>query len=89
MNEPETIARSHKFYPLMLDFGAGDEQPGVALLSSWYTRNFEVCARMVQLVRPGEKLIVFYGQGHAYLLRQCIDEYPGAELVELSTLLSG
>lgn len=87
MNEPEMIAGGHQFYSRMLDFGANDEQPGVALLSSWYTRNFEICARMVQLLQPGEKMVVFYGAGHAYLLRQCITEYPGADLVELSTLL--
>lgn len=82
MNLPESIARNHSFYPVMLRMGAGNDQPGVALLASWYQRNLAICAQLLQAVQPGERAVVFYGQGHIHLLRQCIDESPGASLVD-------
>jgi Family of unknown function (DUF5694) len=82
MNEPASVELNHSFYPVMLRMGSGNEQPGVALLSSWYQRNLAICARLLQAVRPGERAVVFYGQGHAYLINQCIDEAPGAKRVD-------
>jgi len=37
---------------------------------------------------PGRsRAVVFYGEGHAYLLRQCIIEAPGVDLVEANDYL--
>ena len=82
MNEPASIARNHSFYPTMLLFGSGEEQPGVALLSSWYTRNLAICARLLQSLQPGDRAVVFFGQGHVHLIGQCLDEAPGVERVD-------
>lgn len=82
MNQPAAIARDHAFYSEMLRFGAGDEQPGARLLAAWTQRNLLICARLVQAVRPGDRVVVFYGAGHSHLLRQCVREVPGLRLVE-------
>lgn len=82
MNEPASIARNHSFYPTMLLFGSGEEQPGVTLLSAWYTRNLAMCARLLQALQPGDRAVVFFGQGHVYLISQCLDEAPGVERVD-------
>jgi len=82
MNSPEALLRDHQFYTEALHFGQGDNQPGAELLGQWYTRNARICARIVQLARPGERIVVVYGSGHAYLLRQCVLEQPGWRLVE-------
>lgn len=66
MNEPASIGRNHSFYPVMLRMGGGTDQPGVALLSAWYQRNLAICARLLQAVKPGERALVLYGQGHVY-----------------------
>jgi hypothetical protein len=87
LNDPATIARDHEFYRAMLRYGAGSEQPGVALVSAWYRRNFELCARLAQLAKPGDRIVVMYGAGHLHLLRQCVEEMPGWKLVEASKLL--
>lgn len=81
LNEPAMIARNHAFYPAMLTFGAGTEQPGVALVSAWTTRNLMICARLLQVIEPGDRVVVIFGQGHVYLLRQCLSEQPGFEVV--------
>jgi hypothetical protein len=31
--------------------------------------------------------VVFFGSGHAYLLRQCVNETPGLKLVEANDYL--
>ena len=82
MNQPESIAANHSAYPTMLLFGRGEEQPGVALLSSWYTRNLAICARLLQALKPDDRAVVFFGQGHVYLISQCLDEAPGVERVD-------
>ena len=82
MNEPASIAADAAWYGDLLRYGGGDEQPGVGLLASWQRRNLEICARLVQVARPGDRIVVFYGAGHAHLLRQCVREVPGFRLVE-------
>jgi quercetin dioxygenase-like cupin family protein len=82
LNEPREIALNHSFYPPMLTMGSGSEQPGVRLVSAWYQRNLAICARLLQAVKPGDRVVVFYGQGHVYLLRQCLSEQPTVKLVD-------
>jgi hypothetical protein len=89
MNTQASIARNHSFYAPMLSMGAGDEQPGVELLSAWYERNFAICARLLQQLQPGDKVVVFYGQGHIYLLQQCLREQPTVQLVDPLSYLAG
>ena len=86
-NRPERIALDNGFYQDMLRVGALDEQPGAALVAAWNKRNFDICARMIQLAKPGDRVVVLFGSGHAYLLRQCVAATPGFELVEPNTYL--
>ncbi|HEY1709495.1 MAG TPA: DUF5694 domain-containing protein [Rhizomicrobium sp.] len=87
LNDPATIARSQDFYRTTLKLGSGSVQPGADLLTAWYRRNFLICANIVQLARPGDRVVVFFGSGHAFLLRQCIGEMPGFMLVEPNAYL--
>ncbi len=88
MNDPRRIADDNsKFYRSMLLYGAGTEQPGAALLSAWQARNNAICARLVQLAKPDDRIVVVYGSGHAYLLRQCVSEMPGYKLIEANEYL--
>ncbi len=87
LNEPARIAGDNAFYRAMLAIGGGDEQPGVDLLTAWYARNFHICANLVQRAKPGDRVVVFYGAGHAFLLRQCVAEMPGYKLIEANDYL--
>ncbi len=75
------MARNHAFYPRLLRMG-GEAQPGAALVSARYARNLGVCARLLPAIEPGDRAIVFYGQAHVYLLRQCVSEQPDIEVVD-------
>ncbi|MBL8773078.1 MAG: hypothetical protein JNK30_16975 [Phenylobacterium sp.] len=87
LNDPVRIARDNAFYRAMARVGGGTEQPGVDLLTAWYRRNFAICANLVQAAKPGDRVVVFYGAGHTFLLRQCVAETPGLKLVEPNAYL--
>ncbi|MCC8363778.1 DUF5694 domain-containing protein [Lysobacter sp. A6] len=87
MNTPSRALENHGFYVDMLRFGEGDTQPGARLVGAWYARNLAICARLLQSLPVGGRAVVFYGEGHAYLLRQCVIEAPGVELVEANDYL--
>ena len=87
MNDPAEIAHGNDFYRTTLKVGAGATQPGADLLTAWYRRNFYICANLIQHSKPGDRVIVFYGSGHALLLRQCVSETPGFKLVEANDYL--
>lgn len=87
INEPARIARGHAFYASLPGFGGGSEQPGVDLLTAWYKRNLLICARVAQQARPGDRIVVMFGAGHAFLLRRCVSEIPGWKLVEPAAFL--
>ena len=87
MNSPSRALENHGFYMDMLRYGNGDTQPGVKLVSAWYARNLAICARLLQDLPVGGRAVVFYGEGHAYLLRQCVIEAPGVDLVEANDYL--
>lgn len=82
INDPARLATDNAFYRTALRMGAGDAQPGVELATAWYRRNALICANLLQLARPGDRIVMFYGFGHALLLRQCVSETPGLRLVE-------
>ena len=87
MNDPKRVAGDNAFYRRTLFIGKGADQPGADLLTAWYRRNFLICARLLQLARPMDRIVVFYGSGHSFLLRQCVAETPGFELKEANDYL--
>ncbi len=82
MNQPATIRDDNGFYMRMLGYGDGQQQPGAALVGAWAARNLAICARLVQVARPGDRVVVVYGAGHSHSLRQCVSDMPGWQLVE-------
>lgn len=87
MNTPEEVAWGQGFYMEMLRFGDGEAQPGANLLEAWAGRNYRICARLLQVVKPGDRAIVIYGAGHAYYLQRCAADTPGVRLVEANDYL--
>jgi hypothetical protein len=87
LNSSAAIEQAQSFYAEILKFGAGDEQPGALLDGAWATRNYKICAQLLQALKPGDRAVVFYGQGHAHALQRCAIEALGVELVEAGKYL--
>jgi len=79
----------HSFYYGMMGMGSGDAQPGADLNARWYARNAQIFARLIQVARPGDRIVVIYGAGHAYWLRHFVETTPGFVLVEPTEYLTG
>ncbi len=86
-NDPAGVAEGNAFYLDMLRYGAGDAQPGAELVSHWYERNIRICALIAQVADPGDRILIIYGSGHAYLLRHCLGGIPGHRLKEANDYL--
>lgn len=87
MNTPQAIDAGQGFYMDLLRYGDGDDQPGVALNAAWQERNFGICARLLQVLEPGDHAVVFYGQGHVAALQRCLRDTPGIEVVAANDYL--
>lgn len=89
INTPERVRVDQGFYARLMSFGAADDQPGAVLNARWYARNAQIFARLLQVARPGDRIVVFYGSGHNYWLRQMVETMPGFVLVEPGDYLAG
>jgi len=81
-NTAERVQWDQGFYARLMSFGAGDDQPGAVLNARWYARNAQIFARLLQVARPGDRIVVIYGSGHNYWLRQMVETTPGFRLVQ-------
>ena len=82
LNDPAHLKNDNAFYRSLLRIGLDGDQPGADLTASWYHRNFLICANLLQLAKPADRIVIFFGSGHAFLLRQCVTETPGFKLIE-------
>jgi len=89
INSPGRVRADQGFYARLMTFGAGDDQPGAVLNARWYARNAQIFARLLQVARPGDRIVVIYGSGHNYWLRQMVETTAGYVLVEPADYLGG
>jgi uncharacterized protein DUF5694 len=89
-NDPAQIRAEHdEFYYALLALGDARAQPGAELNAAWYQRNAKIFAKLTQIARPGDRVIVVFGAGHLFWLRHFVEHTPGFVLVEPNRYLSG
>ncbi|MDR7194639.1 DUF5694 domain-containing protein [Luteimonas terrae] len=81
LNSDAMIEANHGFYRTLVRVSDGTRFPGADLVSDWYARNARICARILQVAEPGERILVLYGVGHVHWLRDCLGTLPDVELV--------
>jgi hypothetical protein len=82
INSAEYLKTSNFFYGDAMRYGQGGEQPGPELNAAWAKRNYLICGRLVQALKPGDRAVVVYGAGHTHLLKQCIADVPGMQVID-------
>lgn len=88
MNDPRAVARDHiDFNYGLFAFGDTHDTPGADLNAAWYLRNARIFAHLRAVARPGDRVIVVFGAGHAYWLRHFVETAPGFALVEPNAYL--
>lgn len=86
-NDPAQIQKGAGFYYSANLLGEGKEQPGAELNAGWFLRNAKIFARLAQIAKPGDRIIVIFGAGHAAWLRHFAASTPGYQLVEANAYL--
>lgn len=81
-NDPQELARNHAIYLRFARVGAGDTDVGAELLAKWYERNIYMFKNVQSLARPGDRIIVIVGSGHAPILRELVTSDPELNLVD-------
>lgn len=72
----------HQIYLRQALVGAGDTWVGAETTASWYARNLKMYANIMGLARrPGDRIFVLVGAGHAPLLREFLRQTPQIQLV--------
>ncbi|MEO1483570.1 MAG: DUF5694 domain-containing protein [Myxococcota bacterium] len=82
-NDPKRVDSMHnRLYYSLLKVGDGDAQPGAVLNALWYMRNAKMFAKIDMIAKPGDRVLVIAGSGHATWLRHFVQRMPGYEAVE-------
>ncbi|WP_417621150.1 DUF5694 domain-containing protein [Parasphingorhabdus sp.] len=69
-----------EFYWNIITIGEGEKQTGAELAAYWFMRNAKIFNKMVQVTKPGDRVILVYGSGHRAWLREMIEKTSGYEL---------
>ena len=75
-NEAEADRENKAIYLSTNSVGAGDGFVGADAAAGWWNRNFRMYANIQKHVKPGARLIVIVGAGHAAILRDLADIDP-------------
>ena len=74
LNTPAALRANRGWYLFINRIGASPpNDAGARLASFWYARNAEIFANIARNLQPGDRVVVFIGQGHAAMLRPMID----------------
>ncbi|WP_425410378.1 DUF5694 domain-containing protein [Hyphococcus sp.] len=76
-NTPETVALSKDFYYRTFEYDRGEDQPGAELQSYWFMRNAKIFSKLMQVTKPGDRIVVVYGAGHKFWLDHFAENTPG------------
>lgn len=80
-NNPRTLADPSVYYRL-LSLDVGEDQPGAELLGYWTMRNAKIFAKLLDVARPGDRVLVIFGGGHRHWLEQLAAGTPGVRVID-------
>jgi hypothetical protein len=87
VNDPAYDRMSMDNYYGMLTIGDGDAQTGADLNAMWYLRNAKIFGKLMQVAKPGDRVLVVYGSGHGYWLRHFASLTPGCRSIDVRPYL--
>lgn len=88
LNEPELLVAAHRVYFDFALLGDDEHQPGANWVGAWYARNLRIFGNLVRIgAQADQRIVVIYGLGHAYLLRQFAEESGAFAVVDVSDVL--
>lgn len=80
-NDLRTMADPSMYYQL-LELDVGEDQPGAELLGYWFMRNAKIFAKLMDIVKPGDRVVVLFGGGHKHWLEHLARNTPGFVVID-------
>ncbi|MFZ0359144.1 MAG: DUF5694 domain-containing protein [Terriglobales bacterium] len=87
INSPESMAADAAFYARMGHFGDDEDPAGARLLMRWHERNTFILTSLLEVIEPGDRVLVLYGAGHLTHLSRLIGDDPTLRLRRLEELV--
>ncbi|WP_423999068.1 DUF5694 domain-containing protein [Maribacter sp. IgM3_T14_3] len=91
LNDPNSTLKSHQQYLTngVLE-GAGDLYLGADGIARWYRRNLRIFSNTYDLTEfsSEERVLLIYGQGHVWQLRQFFTDSPDYDYIEINDYLT-
>ncbi|MDQ2679521.1 MAG: DUF5694 domain-containing protein [Candidatus Eremiobacteraeota bacterium] len=87
LNQQDALACNAAFYSFSDPIGARSDYAGANLVSFWYARNLHIFANIMHNTKPGDRVVVFVGQGHAAILDPMFKLAPYLQFVDPLTYL--
>jgi len=91
LNNPKNRLKDHQAYLTeMILEGSGDNYIGADAVAKWYRRNLRIFANTYDFTDfdREERLLLIYGSGHVWQLRQLFMDSPDFEYVEINEFLT-
>lgn len=82
LNTDAAIRANASLYSVLDGMGRDTHYAGSAYVSQWYGRNCYIFANILSVIAPGDRVVLFMGQGHEYLLRELVRLNPTLESVD-------
>ncbi|MFZ5616148.1 MAG: DUF5694 domain-containing protein [Pseudomonadota bacterium] len=79
---------SPDFYYEILKFDAGEAQPAAELNGYWFMRNAKIFSKLIDVTKPGDRVIVIFGAGHKHWFDHLAERTPGFAKVDPVPFLS-
>lgn len=80
INSSEGVKRDLASYALLAHFGEEGDYAGANLLTDWYKRNIRIFTNLLNIIQPGDRVLVLYGYGHLGILQQDVQADPTLKL---------
>ena len=65
------------FYYQLAQFDRGETQPAAELQAYWFMRNTKIFSKLINVTKPGDRVLVIYGAGHKFWLDHLVQQTPG------------
>jgi hypothetical protein len=89
MNSSDAVRRGLAGYAMYTHFGEEYDYAGANLLTGWYQRNMRIHTHLLNVIEPGDRVLVIFGAGHLGLLRQVVEADPILTLRTIGEFASG
>jgi Family of unknown function (DUF5694) len=87
-NSTNYINQDMRFYYDLMDFGKDENYVGTDVMKDWYERNLKIYTNITRITEgKNDRILVLYGSGHSFLLKQFLHDSGRYTVVEANKYL--